>query len=201
MHTLVQPRIVIFSAPSGAGKTTILHAVLQRMPSLRFSVSATTRQPRQGEIDGRDYYFLSPDQFFEAVKHNDFVEWQEVYPGRYYGTLKREVERLTGQGNIVVFEVDVMGGINLKKHYGDDALALFINPPSVQALHQRLKARATENADEIERRITKAEYEMGFAMHYDKVVLNDNLEHAVQQVMRHIEEFLKAGHNAPATRI
>jgi guanylate kinase len=184
-----KPRIVIFSAPSGAGKTTILHAVLRQMPNLRFSVSATTRPPRPEEKDGRDYYFFTSDRFFEAVKHNEFVEWQEVYPGRYYGTLKSEVERLTQEGNIVVFEVDVMGGINLKKHYGAEALALFINPPSLQALHQRLKGRATESSAEIERRITKAEYEMGFAVHYDKVILNDNLQHAVQQVMACIDEF------------
>ncbi len=192
----IAERIVIFSAPSGAGKTTILHAVLNRLPYLHFSVSATTRPRRPHEVHGQDYYFMTVDEFFDHVKQGDFVEWQEVYPGRFYGTLKSEVKRQAGQGRVVVFEVDVLGGINLKRYYDDAALALFIQPPSVSSLEARLLHRATESEAEIARRLRKAEFEMQFAVHYDCVIVNDELDRAINEAAEAIAQFVQP---TPAT--
>ncbi len=203
------PRIpvVIFSAPSGAGKTTILHAALRQLPYLQFSVSATTRPPRgKGgvmERDGIDYYFVSEQQFLHDVAQDAFVEWEEVYAGRYYGTLKREIVRIAASGGCAVFEVDVKGGVNLKQLFGEQALSIFIQPPSIEVLRQRLTGRGTEAPDEVARRIAKAEAELAYHGRFDRVVVNDQLERAVAEVVAAIEQFTaayRAGQAHPIAR-
>lgn len=171
-------KVIIFSAPSGAGKTTIVREMLQRYPQFEFSVSATSRVPRGNELDGVDYYFLTPEQFMQAVSKNLFVEWEEVYSGTCYGTLRSEVERIWAKGNIILFDVDVVGGINLKRIFGDDACSVFIMPPSVEELRNRLIGRGTDSAEVIDRRVAKAEFELTKAPEFDHVVVNDALEEA-----------------------
>ena len=185
------PRIpvIIFSAPSGAGKTTILHASLNRLPYLRFSVSATTRPPRGREQNAVDYYFITEQQFLHDVAQDAFVEWEEVYPGRYYGTLKREIERIAAAGACAVFEVDVKGGVHLKELFGEQALSIYIFPPSVAALEERLRARQTESDDEIARRVAKAESELQYRDRFDHVIVNDTLARAIDEAVATIEAF------------
>ena len=149
-------KLIIFSAPSGSGKTTIVKHLLRKIPGLNFSVSATSREPRAGESDGKDYYFLSEAAFRNKIRNNEFLEWEEVYPGIFYGTMKSEVERIRNEGKHVVFDVDVVGGLNIKKYYGDEALAVFIRPPSVEELRKRLQTRSTEPEEKINMRVTKA---------------------------------------------
>lgn len=199
--------VVIFSAPSGAGKTTILHAALRQLPYLQFSVSATTRPPRGKngvmERDGVDYYFVSEQQFLHDVAQDAFIEWEEVYAGRYYGTLKREIVRIAAEGGCAVFEVDVKGGVNLKQLFGDQALSIFIQPPSLEVLRQRLTGRGTEAPDEVARRIAKAEAELAYHDRFDRVVVNDQLERAVAEVVAAIEQFTaayRAGQAHPIAR-
>lgn len=183
-------KLIIFSAPSGSGKSTIINYLLQQPLRLRFSISATSRKPRGQEQDGVEYYFLTPEAFRERIANGDFLEYEEVYTDKYYGTLKSEVERILNEGDNVIFDVDVVGGCNIKKFYGDRALALFIQPPSIEELRKRLEGRGTDAPEVIESRIAKAEYELGFAPRFDKIVVNDDLEQAETEALRAIQTFL-----------
>ena len=184
-------KLIIFSAPSGAGKSTLVQYLLGCGFDMEFSISATSRAPRGAEKHGVDYYYLTPEEFRQKVDNQEFLECEEVYQNCYYGTLRSEVERITAQGKNIVFDVDVVGGLNIKKEFGDQALALFIAPPSIDELHKRLVSRGTDSAEMIEKRIGKAEFEMSFAPKFDIVVVNDNLELAKAEAERSIREFLK----------
>ena len=184
-------KVIIFSAPSGAGKSTIVGHLLKKFPFLEFSVSATSRQPRGEEVNGKHYYFFSTDQFETKIKNGEFVEYEEVYAGSYYGTLKSEVERIWDKGNIIIFDIDVKGGVNLKRLYGSNALAIFIQPPSVEELRNRLVGRGTDSAEAIEKRIAKAEEELTYACKFDKIIINDNLEEALKEAEDTVERFYK----------
>lgn len=184
-------KVIIFSAPSGAGKTTLVREVMRQVPGLGFSVSATSRKPRPGEVNGRDYYFIEFEEFKNKIERGEFVEWQEVYPGTYYGTLKSEVERLWGEGKHVIFDVDVVGGTNLKRIFGTQALAIFIQPPSLEVLRQRLVQRGTENAESIEKRLAKASYELAFAKEFDRIIINDKLDMAIAEALSAVRLFLQ----------
>ncbi len=183
-------KAVIISAPSGAGKTTLVRYLLKTLPVLDFSVSACSRPMRESEINGRDYYFLDTDDFRQRIARDEFVEWQEVYPGCFYGTLKSELERIWSQGKVPVFDVDVMGGMNLKNYFGEQALAVFIQPPSMEIMHERLRSRGTETEESLNKRIGKAAYEMTYKDRFDRVIVNDNLEVACKQALQSICEFL-----------
>jgi len=183
-------KLVIFSAPSGAGKTTIVRHLLTKGFDLEFSVSATSREARHTETHGKDYYFLSSEDFLKKVENDEFLEWEEVYKGTSYGTLKSEVERIRNKGKNVIFDVDVIGGLNIKKYYGDEALAVFVQPPSVVELRKRLTARSTESAEKIAMRIAKAEHELSFAPQFDVVIVNDDLEKAFEEAEKIITNFL-----------
>jgi guanylate kinase len=184
--------VFIFSAPSGSGKTTILKQIFERFPGLfGFSVSATNRSPRQGEVDGVDYYFLTDQQMKEKIEKGDFLEWEQVYEGRFYGTLKSELERIWSEGKVVVFDVDVKGGINIKNMLKEDASAVFIMPPSIEELRKRLEGRNTETQESLNQRLARAEMEISMKENFDTVILNDDLETAVTQVEKHINEQLK----------
>lgn len=184
-------KIIVVSAPSGCGKSTIINSILKEGKfDLSFSVSATNRPPREGEQHGEHYYFLSSEDFRNHVENNDFVEWEEVYPGRFYGTLRSEVDRLIQQGRNVVLDIDVKGALNVKKIYGEKALTLFIEPPSIEELRRRLETRATDPADVIDVRIGKAEYEISFAPLFDCVIINDELDEAVKETSNTISHFL-----------
>ena len=186
-------RILIFSAPSGSGKSTIVNYLMKEHPEFRlaFSVSATSRPPRGKEQDGVDYYFLTPDEFRRHIEQDDFLEYEEVYEGRFYGTLKSQVEEKLAAGMNVVFDVDVKGGINIKKYYGEAALSLFIQPPSVEELRRRLEGRGTDTPEAIEQRLAKAEYELTFASQFDRIIINDDLETAKQETLKVVSDFLK----------
>lgn len=184
--------VFIFSAPSGSGKTTILKQIFERFPNLfGFSVSATNRSAREGEVDGRDYYFLSDNHMKEKIENGDFLEWEQVYEGRYYGTLKSELNRIWSEGKVVVFDVDVKGGINIKNMLKDEAFAIFIMPPSVEELRKRLKARNTETAESLQQRLARAEMEISMSDNFDTVILNDDLTLAVNEVEKCIGEQLR----------
>ena len=185
-------KLVIVSAPSGAGKTTIVRHLLDCDPGLEFSVSATSRQPRTGEIHGKDYFFLAEADFRRKIEEEAFVEWEEVYSGILYGTLKCEIDRIWQSGHSVIFDVDVIGGLNLKKIFGEKALALFIMPPSVEALHRRLRGRSTEPEEKILTRIAKADYELSFAPQFDKIIVNDDLTTAFREAGKLVGEFLSS---------
>ena len=184
-------KLVIFSAPSGSGKTTIVKQLLKRFPQFEFSISATSRQPRGQEQNGVDYHFMSNEEFKERVARGEFVEWEEVYAGTCYGTLKSEMERIWAKGNVIIFDVDVMGGINLKKLFGEDACSMFIMPPSVEELERRLRGRGTDTEEVIQKRIAKAEFELSKAPEFDHIVVNDVLEDAVEEATAIISNFLK----------
>lgn len=184
-------KIIIFSAPSGAGKTTIVRHLLSMNHNFGFSVSATSRKPRGNEVDGVDYYFITAEEFKARIANNEFLEWQEVYPDNFYGSLKSEVERILAKGQNVLFDVDVVGGSNIKKHYGDRALALFIQPPSITELEKRLIARSTDRDEVIRKRIAKAEQELAYAPLFDVIIINDTLEHALQEAEERVNEFLR----------
>lgn len=184
-------KLVIFSAPSGAGKTTIVKHLLQRGFDLEFSVSATSRNKRVNEIHGRDYYFLTEEEFMQKVENNEFLEWEEVYQGNKYGTLKSEVERIRNLGKNVIFDVDVVGGLNIKKYYGTDALAIFVQPPSIEELKKRLQFRSTETEEKIKMRMAKAEYELSFAQQFDVIIVNDLLDNALEEAEKIVGGFLK----------
>ena len=184
-------KLVIFSAPSGSGKTTIVRELLKRFPRFEFSISATSRQPRGQEQNGVDYYFLTHEEFRARVERDEFVEWEEVYAGTCYGTLRSEMERIWSKGNIIVFDVDVMGGINLKSLFKDDACSIFIMPPSVEELERRLRGRGTDAEEAIRKRIDKAEFELSKSSQFDYTVINDDLAVAVEEAASIIENFLK----------
>jgi guanylate kinase len=184
-------KLIIFSAPSGSGKTTIVKEVLKKLSGLEFSVSACSRLPRKNEMNGKDYYFYSPEEFKHKIENQEFVEWEEVYPGQFYGTLKSELDRIWDKGNHVVFDVDVIGGLNIKKQFAKDSLSLFIKAPSVEILRKRLTLRGTETLEQIEKRVNKAEYELGFANKFDVVIVNNDLDTAVTETLQKIDVFLK----------
>ncbi|GAB1450743.1 guanylate kinase [Draconibacterium sp.] len=184
-------KLIIFSAPSGAGKTTIVRYLLGQNLNLEFSISATSREPRNNETHAIDYYFLSEKEFKQKIENDEFLEWEEVYPGICYGTLKSEVERICKAGKNVIFDVDVVGGLNIKKYYGDEALAVFVQPPSVEELRRRLESRSTETEEKILMRIAKAEHELSFANQFDVIIVNDNLENAVLETEKVIRLFLR----------
>lgn len=183
-------KVIIFSAPSGSGKTTIVRQLLERYPQVEFSVSATSRAPRGTERDGVDYYFLTPEEFRQAVAENRFVEWEEVYQGTCYGTLRSELERIWQKGHVIAFDVDVIGGINLKRLFGDDACSVFVMPPSIGELRRRLESRGTDAPEVIDRRVAKAEFELTKAPEFDHVVVNDRLEDAVAEVCALVDDFI-----------
>ena len=183
-------KLIIFSAPSGAGKSTIINYLLKQNLNLAFSISATSRPPRGEEKHGVEYFFLSPDEFRQRISNNEFLEYEEVYAGKFYGTMKSEEERILDSGKNVYFDVDVVGGLNIKKYYGYQALALFIQPPSIQALEQRLNNRATDTPEVIAHRIAKAENELSFAPKFDKIIVNDILEKAQEEAYRSKRQFL-----------
>lgn len=185
-------KCLIFSAPSGSGKTTIVRNLLQQNLNLEFSVSATSRNPRPGEVNGKDYYFLMGDLFQEKVEKGEFIEWEEVYEGTCYGTLKHEIERIWEKGNIVLFDVDVVGGLNLKRIFGKEALSVFVQPPSIQELENRLRNRSTETEETLKTRLDKAEYELSFAPQFDVVLVNDNLEQACKEAFDIVSKFAES---------
>ena len=183
-------KLIIFSAPSGSGKSTIIQSLLNRNLNLSFSISATSRAPRGTEKNGVEYYFISPEEFRQRIANGEFLEYEEVYDGKYYGTLKSEVERILNSGRNVIFDVDVAGGLNIKKYYGDQALAIFIQPPSIEELKRRLNHRATDAPEVIASRIAKAEYELSFAPKFDRIIVNDILEKAQEEAYQTIRQFL-----------
>lgn len=183
-------KLIIFSAPSGSGKSTIINYLLTQHLNLAFSISATSRAPRGTEQHGVEYFFLTPDEFRRRIAAGDFLEYEEVYPDRFYGTLKEQVERQLADGQNVVFDVDVVGGCNIKKFYGERALSVFIQPPSVEELRKRLVGRGTDAPEVIESRIAKAEYELSFAPKFDTVIVNDDLEKAKAEALKVIQDFL-----------
>lgn len=182
--------VVVLTAPSGAGKTTIAHRLLEAMPDMQFSVSATTRPARPDETDGVDYHFLSPDEFQHRIEAGDLLEYEEVYPDRYYGTLRSEVEAKTQNGPILL-DIDVNGALNVKRAFGDDALVLFIAPPSIEELRRRLVERGTENEESLQTRLNRVEREMNQAEAFDGVIVNDDLEQAVEETLRRVRQFLE----------
>ena len=183
-------KLIIFSAPSGSGKTTIVRELLKHYPQFEFSISATSRAPRGVEQNGVDYYFLTQEEFAAKVASDSFVEWEEVYAGTCYGTLKSEMERIWSKGNVIIFDVDVMGGINLKKIFGEAACSIFIMPPSIEELQKRLEGRGTDAADVIAKRVAKAEFEISKAPEFDYKVVNDDLATAVAETRAIIDNFL-----------
>ena len=188
-------KMLIVSAPSGSGKSTIVNWLMQEHPelSLYFSISCTSRAPRGTEQDGVEYFFLTPEAFREKIAGGEFLEYEEVYHDRFYGTLKAQVERQREAGQNVVFDVDVKGGVNIKRYYGDEALSLFIQPPSVEELRRRLTGRGTDAPEAVEERLAKAEFELTFAPQFDRIIVNDDLETAKQEALQVIGDFLKSG--------
>lgn len=183
-------RVIIFSAPSGSGKSTIINRIIGTRPWLRFSISATSRQPRNNEKDGVDYHFLSPDKFQSMVADNQFVEWEEVYAGTCYGTLKSEIDNIWNNNQIAVFDVDVLGGVNLKKIYGHQAMSIFIMPPSVQELERRLLGRGTDSQEAIAKRLARAELEISYSDNFDHIVVNDDLDVAVSKIEELVDSLI-----------
>ncbi|MCR4816659.1 MAG: guanylate kinase [Bacteroidales bacterium] len=183
-------RAILFSAPSGSGKTTIIKRLMEHFDCFEFSISATSRTPRAGERDGVDYYFLSAGEFAKRVEQGDFLEWEEVYAGTCYGTLKSEIDRICQDGKVVIFDVDVNGGINIKRFFGSDALAIFVMPPSIEVLEQRLRSRGTESEESITKRLGRSAKELGEANKFDVTIINDDLDRAVAETKAVIERFL-----------
>ena len=184
-------KALIFSAPSGAGKTTIVRHLIKTNPNIGFSISASTRDKRgRTEEHGKDYYFLTPDEFRNKINNEEFIEWEEVYPGNFYGTLKSEIQRIWDSGKTVIFDVDVKGGLKLKEYFGENALAVFVRIPSLSILEQRLRERATDSEDSISRRLFKAEFEMGFADKFDVILVNEELEDTLEKAEQMVSEFM-----------
>lgn len=185
-------KALIFSAPSGSGKTTIVKHLLTNNPTLGFSISASTRDRRgRTEQNGKDYYFLTPEEFKKKIDNDEFIEWEEVYAGNFYGTLKSEIERIWKEGKDVVFDVDVQGGIKLKNYFGDKALSVFVKVPNIDTLRDRLQTRGTESEESLSRRLFKAKFEMGFADKFDEILVNDNLENAFQKAQLLYTDFIQ----------
>lgn len=184
-------KALLFSAPSGSGKTTIIRELLKRFDCFEFAISATSRQPRAGEQDGVDYYYLTPDLFRQRVANGDFLEWEEVYTDMLYGTLKSEIDRIWNNGHTIIFDVDVKGGMNIKRYFGDDALAIFVMPPSIDVLRQRLQGRGTESEESIKKRLARAQAELELAPQFDLTIINDDLPTAVAQAQAAIEHFIQ----------
>ena len=183
-------KAIIFCAPSGSGKTTLVKHLLKNNSDLGFSISASTRDRRgRTEQDGQDYHFLTPDEFKEKIVHDEFIEWEEVYEGNYYGTLKSEIQRIWDEGKNVIFDVDVKGGLNLKKYFADKALAIFVKVPSMEILEQRLRGRGTESADSLSRRLFKAKFEMTFQDEFDVVLVNEDLDKSLVEAQRLYDDF------------
>lgn len=185
-----QGKCIIVSAPSGAGKTTIVRYLLDQDLGLTFSVSATSRKPRLEEVHGHDYYFLTAEEFEGRAKKGDFIEWEEVYPGQYYGTLQAEIQRIWDEGGHVIFDVDVIGGLNLKKHFGERAISMFIQPPNITSLEERLRARRSESEETMKLRLDKAGQELAKADEFDVIVVNDELIRACEEAESIIQEFI-----------
>jgi guanylate kinase len=189
----MQGKIIVFSAPSGAGKTTIVHRLMSRIPELSFSISACTRDKRgRSEVNGKDYYFITPEDFQDKIRRDEFVEWEEVYEGAFYGTLKSEIERIWSNGQHAILDVDVKGGLSIKEFYKDRALAVFVLPPSIEALAERLNARATDSTSSISSRLYKAKFELAFEDRFDVTVVNDDLEAACAQAEKLVRDFISA---------
>lgn len=184
-------KLIIVSAPSGAGKTTLVKHLLENLNSIEFSVSCATRSPREGEMDGKDYYFISAEEFKQKIDNEEFAEWEEVYAGSYYGTLKSEIERIWAKGNHVIFDIDVVGGINLKNIYPENSLSVFIMPPSVDELEKRLRSRNTESEEKLQMRVEKAENELVLAPQFDTVIINEDLEKSKKEMVDLISGFCK----------
>ncbi len=183
-------KLIIISAPSGAGKSTLVRYLLSQNLNICFSISATSRKPRGEEKNGVEYYFLSPDEFRDKIANEEFLEYEEVYPDKFYGTLKSEVDRINDEGNNVIFDVDCIGGLNIKKIYGEKALSIFIMPPSLEVLRERLEKRGTETSEVIERRLSKAEFEMSYASQFDTIVRNDDYDRARAEILKIVTNFL-----------
>ena len=183
-------KVIIFSAPSGSGKTTIVHQLLKKYPQFEFSISATSRAPRGQEVDGVDYYFLTEEEFLRRIDEDAFVEWEAVYAGTHYGTLKSEVDRIWSKGNVIIFDVDVVGGVNLKRIFGQKACSVFIMPPSVEELERRLVGRGTDAPEVIAKRVAKAASEIERAPEFDPIVVNDILEQAIENTCAIIDKFI-----------
>lgn len=183
-------KLVLFCGPSGSGKTSIVHHLLSKNKKLQFSISATTREPRKNEVDGKDYYFLTADEFRKKIDNDEFLEWEEVYKDRYYGTLRSEVYRILNEGKIVLFDVDVEGGLQIRKQFGDQLLDVFVMPPSVDDLHKRLISRATESEESLMKRLIKAEKEMKYAFRFNYVIVNNLLKDACEEAELLLEKFL-----------
>lgn len=190
MSSSKKGKCIIFSAPSGAGKTTIVHYLLKESLGLEFSVSACSRDPRENEIDGKDYYFLGLQGFKEYIEKNAFIEWEEVYTNNFYGTLKSEIERIWANDKTVIFDLDVIGGLNLKRIFGEQALAIFVKPPSYEELEKRLRSRSTETEDKIQQRMNKANTELAYAPEFDIILINDDLEETCKKAKEMVADFL-----------
>lgn len=184
-------KVIIFSAPSGSGKTTLIKHCLEKITDLEFSISATTREIRDNEIDGKDYYFLTPNEFKKKITENAFVEYEEVYRDKFYGTLKSEIERIWNNKKLVIFDVDAVGGVNLKKIFGEQALSIFITPPSIEELEKRLIARNTDSIENIKIRVNKAQEELKYQNLFDQVLINDDLETVKKQIENIISNFIQ----------
>lgn len=186
----MKEKLFIFSAPSGAGKSTIVQHLMKQDLGLEFSISATSREPRKGEEEGREYHFISPTRFREMIKEDAFIEWEEVYPDQYYGSLYSEVEKIWARGKHAIFDIDVVGGLNLKTKYPDRACSIFIQPPSPEVLEQRLRSRGTDDEASLQKRLGKARFEMTHAGQFDHIIINETLDHALAEAERIVKEFL-----------
>jgi guanylate kinase len=191
MQTKQINKVIIFSAPSGSGKTTIVKHLLSKFPQLKFSVSSTSRKKRDDEIEGKDYYFITYDEFRRQIGDGKFIEYEEVYEGRLYGTLKSEAERIWNEGKIIVFDVDVKGGLRIKETYGNQALSVFIMPSSLEELRRRLITRATESVEDIEKRVSRADEELSYSVSFDEIILNDNLHEALKHAEKIVDEWIR----------
>jgi len=186
-------KLIVFSAPSGSGKTTLVHHLLeQENLNLDFSISATSREKRGNEIEGKDYHFISLEEFNRHIEKDDFVEWEEVYSNYFYGTLKSEIERIWSKGKHVIFDIDVVGGLSIKEKYPEKTLAVFVQPPSIEVMELRLRNRKTDTEEKIKERVQKAERELKFSDHFDIVIINDNLENAKQEAIRQVQKFINS---------
>ena len=183
-------KLIVFSAPSGAGKTTLVKHALETLDNIQFSISCTTRDKREGEVDGKDYYYITPDEFKGKIANDEFVEYEEVYTNNFYGTLKSEVERITESGKSVVFDIDVIGGLNIKKIYAEQCLTVFVHPPSLETLKERLISRNTESEEKLKQRIDKAGIEMETAPKFDIILMNDDLDTAKKETIEIIQNFI-----------